>query len=82
MKVSSVGLGWRGTYAALLNEVRCFPYHGKKDASAVIEGLAWRRYFCYTLSFKTAIGDMNHYIYSLSLINYFILYEKQMEEFR
>jgi dimeric dUTPase (all-alpha-NTP-PPase superfamily) len=33
MKVSSVGLGWRGTYAALLNEVRCFPYHGKKDAS-------------------------------------------------
>ncbi len=26
-----MGVGWRGTPAALLNEVRCFPHHGKRD---------------------------------------------------
>jgi len=32
---STMGFGWRRTIAVLLNEVRCFPYDGKKDASEI-----------------------------------------------
>lgn len=27
-----MGFGWKGTVAALLNYVRCFPQHGNRDA--------------------------------------------------